>query len=354
MVALAKGLAARGHAVSIVTFYDDHAIAGLLGGSSVEIVSLQKGSRWDVAGPLARLVSMVRSWRPDVIHSYLEIPNVVAICLKPLFSCPVVCGVRTSNYDVSGLDGFIRLSLAVHRRLLRFCDVCICNSEIAATSLRDSGRSAVRTEVVPNGIDTKRFTPDAAARRGVREEWGAGSETRVIGCVARLDPIKGHDVMLRAAAIAMEKEPDLLFVCVGAGSPRHQNHLTALASKLEVEDRVRWVPSSSSVERLDNGFDIFTLASRAEGFPNALAEAMACGVPPVATDVGDVRSIVGDVGIVVPLQDPRALSSAWLEMLGALDADGAAIRAAARSRVVDNFGVDVMVTRTEAILKSVV
>src|SRR5262249_55975595 len=145
-----------------------------------------------------------------------------------------------------------------------------------------------RVAVVPNGIDTDAMRPDAAAGRAQRRQWELPDSAFVIGCVARLDPMKDHTTLINAAAAFARANSDARFVCAGNGSPSYRDALTRLAGSLGLADRMRWVGEIDDVKAAYNAFDIATLPSAfGEGFPNVVGEAMACGVPVVATDVGD-------------------------------------------------------------------
>jgi glycosyltransferase involved in cell wall biosynthesis len=192
-----------------------------------------------------------------------------------------------------------------------------------------------RAEIVPNGIDTQRFRPDANLRAAVRRELGIPAEAIVLAHVARINPMKDHDCFLAA----MAELPDLRALLIGTGT----EHLPDRPNLLRLGRR-------DDVERLLPAADLIVSSSAfGEGFSNALSEGMACGLPAVSTDVGDAALIVGDTGAVVPPRDPRALASA----ISALASEDTAVRAErarrARARIVEEFSLERSVARWSGI-----
>src|SRR5207248_7569408 len=107
-------------------------------------------------------------------------------------------------------------------------------------------------------------------------------------------------------------QPDARFVLAGDGPAAYREELGTLANSLGLADRLAWAGEIRDVKAAYNAFDIATLSSAfGEGFPNVVGEAMACGIPVVATDVGDVRLITGELGEVVPPRNPDLLCAAW-------------------------------------------
>src|SRR6185503_8466487 len=136
---------------------------------------------------------------------------------------------------------------------------------------------------------------------------------------------------LRAAARAAARRSDLRFVCIGDGPSRIRNALGTAAEALGVGQKIVWGRLREDMVAVYNAFDINTLSSAyGEGFPNALGEAMACGVPCVTTDSGDARRVVGDTGVVVPARRPDLLAEGWLHVLSR---DRAELGRLARHRV---------------------
>ena len=188
-----------------------------------------------------------------------------------------------------------------------------------------------RAEVIYNGIDTDRFQPDAAMRAAVRNELGIADDAILLAHVARVDPMKDHESFLAA----MARLPGLRAVLVGAGT----ENLPAAPNTLRLGRR-------ADVARLLAASDIVVSSSAfGEGFSNALAEGMACGLPAVATDVGDAGAIVGDSGLIVPARDPQALAAALRDFAQ----EPATVRAErgkrARARIVEHFAMAPAVAR---------
>lgn len=169
-------------------------------------------------------------------------------------------------------------------------------------------------KVISNGVDVSRF---ATTRSQARDALGLPHDSVVVGSVGRLERVKGHDVLVRAAALC---PPHVRFVVVGDGGEREP--LEALARACGVHERVHFVGHRDDPARLYAAFDVFCLPSRAEGLPLALLEAQAAGVRVVASQVGDVaRGACPATGRSVAPDDPLALSEA---LRASLEDEGAA------------------------------
>ena len=353
LVVLAKGLRAAGNRVQVAIFYMGEPFDEVLREAGVHVHQLHKRGRWDVVGFLIRLVRFLRQARPQIIHGYLGVPNIVLALVVPFVRpARLVWGLRTSSIDTSPYDWVHRLVYRVEARLSRVADLIIMNSEAGSRHAVAVGFIARRVAVIPNGIDVLQFRPINEARERVRHRWSAPEAHKVIGIVARLDPLKDHKTFLRAAAMLVEERSDVLFVCAGDGSESYREELKALSRKLGIVERVIWERGNSNIVEIYNGLDLACSASVTEGFPNAVAEAMACGVPCVVTDVGDSAQIVGGTGIAVPPRDPVVLANGMNHMLRRIDVEGSALAHVARERVVENFAVERLIERTASALQA--
>jgi glycosyltransferase involved in cell wall biosynthesis len=351
LVMLADGLARRGHQVSVAVFYTGHEIEAARRANAFRVVPLGKAGRWDVAGPLKRLRRLLREERPDVLYAFQPTQAALAALLVPKRrKLRLVFGIRAAAMQADRYDPLSALSYRLEAWLSRRADLIIANARAGRDDAIRRGMPGDRLAVVPNGIDTGAIRPDTAAGRAQRRAWGIADDAFVVGCVARFDPMKDHATFLRAAAQFASTHPHARFVCVGDGPPQAREDLRALAQSLGVAERLVWAGEMADVAAAYSAFDIATLSSAfGEGFPNVVAEAMACGIPVVATDVGDVRAIVDDLGAVVPPQRPDLLSEGWARLRTRL-IETPGLRAAARESIVVRYGVDDMVDRTEAIL----
>jgi glycosyltransferase involved in cell wall biosynthesis len=353
LAVLAAGLRDRGHTVSVLTFYPGGELEADLRSSGVTVRSLDKRGRWDVASFLAKLHGALRDESPNVLHSYLGMPNIVAGAIRPLFpGVRVVWGEGASNMDLSHYDWLSRFLTGVTRVLSRTPDLVILNSRAGLEHASSRGYPREKMIVIPNGIDADRFTPDPAAGRGVRHEWHVSATERLVGLVGRLDPVKDHRTFLSAAAQIANDRSDVRFVCVGDGNPQYGRAMQQFASSLGIADRVSWVPARHDMPAVYNALDVVCLSSNSEGFPNVLAEAMACGVPCVTTDVGDAAWLLGHPESVAPVGDARGLADRIRSLLD-LDAEAiAGIARAERERVLTHFSVTSLVGNTERALSS--
>ena len=183
-----------------------------------------------------------------------------------------------------------------------------------------------------------------------RRTWGVAAGERVIGLVARFDPMKGHRLFLAAAARLAAVHGGIRFVCVGEGPKLYSDQLKSEACRLGLENRVLWAGATDEMAPVYNALDIATSTSLfGEGFSNAIGEAMACAVPCVVTDVGDSAWLVDDPRCIVPVNDAEALCASWLALLSEPTRSAETGRAA-RRRIERHFSVANLAERTEKVL----
>ena len=357
LLELAKGLDKSQFEATILTFYQGGGLSGEAKSiPGVRFIELEKTSRWQVARFFIRLLFALRKLRPKVLHGYLGVSNLLCVFLKLFLpGTRIVWGVRSSNMDLSRYDWLARLTFRMERKLARFADLIICNSEAGRNYYTAQGFPEGKTVVIPNGIDCERFTPDANVRQRIREEWRIGEDEILIGSVARLDPMKDHATFLAAAAKLSQTCKKARFICVGDGPTQYRQTLQNLTRQLGLESRVLWTGKRNDMPHVYNALDLLISSSSfGEGFSNTIAEAMACGVPCVVTRVGDSAEVVGETGLAVPPRDPEALANACLKLLGKDEDHRQRMGEQARACIVSRFSRDRLVQSTASALKSLV
>jgi len=351
LVALASGLHRRGWPVSVVCFYGGGTFQKELEDAGVPLIDLRKRGRWDVIGFSWRLWRALRAVDADIVHGYLPVANMLTLVVRfARRRTRVIWGVRSSFIDRGRRDWLSRLTFRLSCRLARFADSIIANSEAGAAYHAALGYPAARIRVIHNGIDTQRFRFDASGRDRLREAWNVSGDSVLIGLVGRVEPMKDHSTFLGMAALLAAGDACWRFVCVGGGKPDFIRATRAEAEHLGLRDRVVWAGPQDDMAAVYSALDIVVSSSYGEGFSNVIAEAMACGRPCVVTRVGDSAAIAGDAGIVVPPRDAEALCAAIIEMRGRLLAARQTLAQSTRLRIVEWYGLDHLVERTEAAL----
>ncbi|MEI8295022.1 MAG: glycosyltransferase [Alphaproteobacteria bacterium] len=344
LLLLAEGLALAGVTVKIITFYRSKSLDGLPLPPRLTIVCLDKRGRWHGISFLLQLLRQVKGY--PIVHSYLTFPNVLTAFLKIISPrTKVIWGIRASNMDWHQYDWLARIMAGCERILSPLVDGLIINSWAGLAFLQSRGYRNHHITVIPNGIDVRRF--HLKHDRSLRLEWGIADDEILIGLVGRLDPMKDHATFLRAAQLVLKRFTKARFVCVGNGSNTYQQEMQTLAAELQLEPFLQWRPAFSDVERLYPSLDLLCQSSSyGEGMSNVLLEALACGTPCVATDVGDSKAIMGTSGLIVPPQDPQALAEAIITQLQT----PANTRKEISAAIVEKFSTEKLVTNTLAIL----
>jgi glycosyltransferase involved in cell wall biosynthesis len=241
----------------------------------------------------------------------------------------------------------------LNRRLTRLTDAFIAVAQPHGEHLvQKEGFPRDKVRVIPNGVDVERFRPRPESRTAVRAALGIPPDAPVCGIVAALRPEKNHELFLQAAARVLERRPDARFLIIGDGPRRSE--LEQLATELNVAAAVQFLGSRSDVAELLPALDVFALTSHNEANPVSILEAMACGVPVVATNVGSVsESVEHEVtGFLVPPGDVAETAARWLELMSDTPLRRS-MGVAARNRVVERWSLEAMVGGYEELITEI-
>jgi glycosyltransferase involved in cell wall biosynthesis len=313
----------------------------------------------------AAALRLAQAWRhdpPHLVHTHLFGANVVGRLAARLSGLPVLSTLHDADYEPVvrlGNPGLTPLKQHFLRAVDGFtaafsrCRV-VCVSQYVATAARRRLRvPEVRIDVIPNAVDTHRFGPDERARSAMRARLGLAPLTATVAHVGRLTPQKGVEVLLRATRDLVAGGRDLRVLVVGDGFLR--SRLERLAIELQIQDRVEFLGVRSDVPEILRAADVLALPSLHEGFGLVLVEALASGVPVVASRTGPMPEIVweGETGLLFEPGDARDLARALDRLLG----DPAMRRRMGRKGREDalaRFSLPTMVHRLESLYERVV
>jgi len=352
---LARSLRDAGVDVSVVVFYDGGAFERELREAQIRLISLGKVGRWDVAAFALKLLDVMRKERPDVLYGFMSTPNLLTVMLRPLLpDARLVWGIRSSRGVDTDYDWLARWLTRLESRCARLPDLVIANSQAGANDLLRRNFPRDRVVIVPNGIDVDLYRFDEDGRDRVRREWHVQADEILMGIVARADPVKAHGTFLEAAALLCKQRPGLRFVCVGVGDELAATRMRNQADELGIGDRLLVEGPRDALASVYSAIDVLVMCSNSEGFPNVVAEGMACGTPCVVTAVGDALDIVGDTGTHARPGDPAGLANAVLAMIDRLAAEPRmAIRERVRERITERFSLGQLARTTLAAFENV-
>ncbi|MGP1613831.1 MAG: glycosyltransferase, partial [Pollutimonas bauzanensis] len=296
----------------VISMGDEGVFGPRLRAAGVAVYTLDMKTPAGALKGLWRLHRLLRQLNPDVVQTWMYHADLIGGLAARLAGIKAVAwGIRNSGADLQKSSRSAKALSWLCARLSRLVPgVIVACADNAAQRHRQWGYRADRMLVIPNGYDLSCWQPDEQARAELRAEWGWAGEAGVIGSVARWNPLKDHANLLAAFALSAARDPSLRCVLIGHGMDASNEALMALINGHGIAGKVKLLGRRDDVPRLMNALDLHVLSSRAEGFPNVVAEAMATGVACVVTDVGDAARIVGDAGWVAPPQNPAALSEA--------------------------------------------
>jgi glycosyltransferase involved in cell wall biosynthesis len=301
------------------------------------------GYPWQV-WRLARDLSRARA---QVVQGYGFYGNVLAVPAARAAGAPVViASIRDQGVYLTAAQK------KVQREICRMADCVLANADSVRDWLVGEGYNPNRIVVIPNGIDLSLYADRVHGAResglDLRREYGLAPDSPVVAAVARLNPSKGLEHLLDAAASVVARHPGARFLFVGGGpDTAYRASLEARARGLGLADHVIFTGERADVPRILAGVTISVLPSLSEAMPNGVLESMAAGAPVIATRVGGIPEAIEDTrtGLLVPAADPTALAAAINRLLDA-PAYAAALGLAGRQTVIQRFSLERMVHAT--------
>ena len=333
---LAVAQAAEGTNSTVVTLLPrtGSLIETELARSGIEVLSLDMIGPWGFPLAALKLANLIRARKPRAVQSWLHYGDLSATAGLVLSGrrsqTRLIWGVRSSDLDFTNYSNKLELVAKICARLSPMANVIASNSEAGKKAHVALGYAEKNFETVYNGIDIDRFTPlSQHEREAFRKSLSVPIDSFLVVMAARLDPQKDYGTFLKVA----DRLPDFQFVVAGS--------------------RTQALPDRENVQTLglfNNMVDLFgsadcvlSTSAYGEGFQNTIAEAMACGTPAVATNVGDAAVIIGETGYLAERADVVGLAKAIQMLADEPLTDRLARRDATRRRILEQFGLAEMV-----------
>lgn len=290
-----------------------------------------------------RLAQDLRRQRVQLVHAYGFYPNVFSIPAARFAGCISIASVR----DTGVFTSQVTLKTISQKTACRLADRILANSLAVKRWLVSLGLNENHIEVIPNGIAMS-GPPARVLEFPVRNELGISPEVPLITVISRLNPKKGLEYFLRAAVQVVHRFPGARLLIVGGSDPAYRSSLEKLAHDLKLADKVTFTGERNDVRAILSEVTLAVLPSLSEGLSNSLLEAMAAGIPVVATNVGGNPEVVqdGKTGFLVDAADAEALGDAMIRIIESPEL-ARRFGDAAYQRVVTHFSLRSAVRRTQ-------
>lgn len=316
-------------------------------------------SRGNVSlSPLIKLKNIIKKEDPQVIQTWMSHADLLGgLIAKSLGYNNIIWNIRHSKltYRVSNIktNTVILTCMALSKIIPK---KVICCSEKTFQDYAGHGYPKKKMTVISNGYEFDKFNVDPDSRKKIRTELGINEDTNLLGMIARYDPNKNHDGLLRALNLLKSSNNNFKVILVGRDLNNKNEELKDKIKKLGLKDYIFLLDQRTDIPAIMNALDINILSSiSGEGFPNVLAEAMACGTLCVATDIGDSSIIIDDYGWVVEADNDELLANTILEALELKkkSTEWMMMKALARKHITDNFSISLMIKKYNKVWTSI-
>lgn len=290
-----------------------------------------------------RVISIIKKEKPQILHSFLFHANFLGRVIGKLRNVPIIISSIHSEY----FGGILREKLL--KWTDRFCNITTIVSKGAAERMIDlKVVSKNKLKVIYNGIDLENFPfRKLEARTKIRKELNIEENKKILISVGRLHEAKGCPYLIKAMKILKEKYPHILLIVLGEGPEGKK--IEEQIKELKLEKNILLLGQKENISEYLNASDVFVMPSLWEGLPIALLEAMACGLPVVATRVGGVPEVVedGKSGFLVELKNPRGLAEKIIKTLEMSEEERKKMGERGRKIVEKKFSIEQMVKEYE-------
>ena len=343
---IATGLSRRGVTVSFVELGPGKAPDWLSPGT--RYFSLDAAAKYQYPMAVRRLARFLRDEQIDILHTHLFFAGIIGVLAKRLHKRTTVAVMRHHTGVVRMLGSM--LHIAADKWMAEKADHVLTVSKAAKRYMIEVDKiKRDDIDVVYLGFDFDKYAPNTVQRERVRRELGLEENDFVIGYVANFAPGKGHLQLIEAFADIAEQAPDAKLLFAGRGSLPEVDQ----AAKRANSGKIIFAGWRDDIPACLNSMDLFVQPSLSEAFSQVLIEAMACGLPVIATDVGGANEVIdnGMNGVLIDANDPDAIAREVLELYGSAQLRNNFAKAG-RSTVRENFIIEQMVDRQMELYES--
>lgn len=313
--------------------------------SNIETYTLNSQKGYIMPYSLIKLWKIIKNTNPDLIQTWMYHADLVGGLLSKFQGIPCIWNIRHSNLSSTKTSLSTRLVVKSCSLFSHFIPRKIISCSKNSIKIHQSISYAKDKFIaIPNGYNLEKIKP---LNEQIVTKNTETNKKILIGMVGRFDPQKDHLNLIKSLAIVKSKNIDFHCFLVGKDLSLDNQELSTWINEASINGNISLLGQQDDITGFMNTLDIHVLSSSyGEAFPNVVAEAMACGIPNIATNVGDAAYIVGDTGWIVPPSDSEALADAIIVAIEEIHTNIDAWQArkqAARQRIIDNFDIDRMV-----------
>jgi glycosyltransferase involved in cell wall biosynthesis len=338
---------------SVVSLTDLGELGGALIAEGIDVQVMGMRGMTSVPSIMLKLTRLIRQRQPDLVQTWMYHADLIGgVAARAAGNRKVIWGIRSADMikGTAYSTHVIRRICALLSRVVPA--IIVCAAEASRATHAAIGYERSKLVVIPNGFELPSAGALAEQRRAFRAEHGWSDDEFVVGCVGRFNYYKDHPNFVKAAGLLAKKYPSARFLMVGKGLDFNNAELRHLIASTGCPDKFTLLGFRDDVLNCLNALDVFCLSSRSEGFPNVLGEAMSIGIPCVATDVGDVRTLLSQTGIVVPKENASALCAGLARIFELPRTLRVAMGQRGRDRIIAEFSAAKARERFEAIYMS--
>jgi len=320
-------------------------------GVEVRVLGMRRGAPQPLL--LWRMINWIVAFKPDIVQTWMYhadlFGGIAALVARQILArrekganrIGLLWAIHQTEFPTVGAGpklGLVAKCCAMVSA--KIPDLIVCCADSAKANHIRGGYCAERMQVIRNGFDIDLFRPLESARTRLRESIGVDEETPIVGIVGRYHAVKDYGNFVAAIGRVHRKLPKCHYVMIGQDLDWNNRALHDLLEEAGVSGACHLLGPRDDLQLLLPGFDVFCLSSRSEGFPTVVGEAMACGVPCVATDVGDTALLVGNLGPIVPRENSEALATGLLSLLTLSTDEQRNLGELARQRIRSLFSIE--------------
>lgn len=300
----------------VISLTDEGVVGHYLTSQGFKVHSLGMSSISSVFKTFLKLRVLLRQIKPDCVQTWMYHADFLGgLAAKSLNVKNIVWGIRTTNVAEGNSELTKILSRVCARLSYNVPHKIICAGRVSRDYHIKIGYDASKMLVIHNGYFFEDLIVSKEEGARIRKNNNLLPTDIVIGSVGRFHPVKNQKIFVKMAAELIKDYPQLKFLLIGRGNTPQNEELTTWLYDNKLYNNFRLLGQRSDIPQCFAAMDIFCLHSKTEGFPNALVEAMAAGVPCISTDVGDAKYIMSNLGTIVPQEDLEALIVATKELI---------------------------------------